>query len=256
MDDYGFIYVTHNQINGKKYIGKKNYDAAGSWKRYLGSGTYLSRAIEKYGKENFYREIIDTAKTPDELSRKEKYWISYYNAVESDDYYNIASGGDGGNVRAGYSDEEYARSEEKRIMAVRAGRKCGEECGSSKLTDNQVRQIIDDFIAGCYITQVAERYGLSVETVRDIREHKTWKHMTDGIVFPDVTGRMRGVGKLAVKPVDVFDKDMNYISTYRSAREAAEDLRVGFRLISQVCNGEKKSSHGYIFRFHNNLCSA
>lgn len=27
---------------------------------------------------------------------KEKNWISYYNAVDSDDFYNIAFGGDGG----------------------------------------------------------------------------------------------------------------------------------------------------------------
>ena len=250
MDDYGFIYITHNLVNGKKYIGKKNYDAAGCWKRYLGSGVYLTRAIKKYGRDNFCREVIDTAKTADELSQKEKYWIAYYDAVNSSDYYNIAGGGDGGNVRVGYSDEEYIKSEEKRIRAVKAGIKHGEECGSSKLTEQEVQQIINDFLSGCYLTQVSEKYGISIETVRDIREHKTWRHLTNGITFPYVNGKDKGVGKTAAKAVDVFDSDMNFLCTYSSAREAEAALSVGYRLISQVCRGEKRTSHGYIFRFH------
>lgn len=59
MNDYRFIYMTHNLVNGKRYIGKRKYDAAGRWVDYLGSGVLLSRAIQKYGKENFRREIID-----------------------------------------------------------------------------------------------------------------------------------------------------------------------------------------------------
>ena len=44
---YGFIYITTNLINGKRYIGQKKYDKEGTWKNYLGSGTYLKRALEK-----------------------------------------------------------------------------------------------------------------------------------------------------------------------------------------------------------------
>jgi hypothetical protein len=53
----GFIYVTTNLVNGRWYIGScwcKNMDRTG----YLGSGTLLLRAIKKYGRKNFRREII------------------------------------------------------------------------------------------------------------------------------------------------------------------------------------------------------
>lgn len=45
-----FIYETTNLKNGKKYIGKHYGELNDS---YLGSGTLLKKAIEKYGKESF-----------------------------------------------------------------------------------------------------------------------------------------------------------------------------------------------------------
>ena len=62
---YGFIYITTNHINGKKYIGQKKYDKYDYWKTYLGSGILLSRAINKYGRENFSKEIIEECETRD-----------------------------------------------------------------------------------------------------------------------------------------------------------------------------------------------
>lgn len=103
---YGFIYVTTNHINGKKYIGQRKYDKQGKWKEYLGSGIILSRAIKKYGKENFSKQIIEECKTKEELNLKEKYWINHFDAVNSDNFYNIADGGDGGNTLSGYTEKQ------------------------------------------------------------------------------------------------------------------------------------------------------
>lgn len=85
----GFIYITTNKITGTKYIGQhtKFND------KYLGSGHLLCKAIDKYGRENFERKIIDYAKTKEELNELEMFYIKKYNAVESPDFYNIAEGG-------------------------------------------------------------------------------------------------------------------------------------------------------------------
>lgn len=90
---YGFIYITTNMINGKKYIGKRKYSYG--WEKYLGSGVALKKAIVKYGKQNFKREIIEECSSLDELNNAEIKWISYFNAVESDCFYNLSHGGDG-----------------------------------------------------------------------------------------------------------------------------------------------------------------
>lgn len=96
------IYITTNLINGKKYIGKDEKNDS----NYLGSGKYLTRSINKHGKDNFRKEIIEYCKTSEELKEREKYWIEFYNACESIQFYNISSGGDGGNVIKGYSKEK------------------------------------------------------------------------------------------------------------------------------------------------------
>ena len=66
----------------------------------------MSKAIKKYGIENFSKEIIEDCETKQLLNLREKHWINYYNAVDSDDFYNIANGGDGGNTLSGYTDEQ------------------------------------------------------------------------------------------------------------------------------------------------------
>jgi group I intron endonuclease len=91
---YGFIYLTTNKINGKKYIGMcKNTHR----ENYIGSGKLLKQAVKKYGKENFDRVILQECETLDELSQSEIYWINFYNAVEDTNFYNLTPGGFGGN---------------------------------------------------------------------------------------------------------------------------------------------------------------
>ena len=94
----GVVYITTNLINGKKYIGKDEKN--NPW--YKGSGKLISRAIDKYGRENFEKEILAVGKNREDLCDLEKYYIDYYTADKSDVFYNIAKGGDGG-VTSGYS---------------------------------------------------------------------------------------------------------------------------------------------------------
>lgn len=68
---YGFIYITTNLINGKKYIGKRKCTFNEYDDSYLGSGKLLLQAVEKYGKSNFSREIkcVETGEVFDSLRK-------------------------------------------------------------------------------------------------------------------------------------------------------------------------------------------
>jgi group I intron endonuclease len=89
-----FIYKTTNDINGKIYIGKacsKNTMKDS----YLGSGVALKKAMKKYGRANFKREIIEFCKTSDEAKELEKLYVSIYKEIYKGRFYNIADGGGG-----------------------------------------------------------------------------------------------------------------------------------------------------------------
>jgi len=87
------IYKTTNKINNKFYIGKDEKNNP----KYLGSGLLLLKAIEKYGKENFIKEILEECFTRDQLNDREKFWIKELNAIELG--YNLAEGGTGGKTQ-------------------------------------------------------------------------------------------------------------------------------------------------------------
>jgi len=89
------IYLTTNNINGRKYIG---LDSANN-PYYYGSGTALKLALKKYGRRNFTKEILCHCNSIDELNKKEQYYIDKYNAIENPLFYNIAIGGGVVNIR-------------------------------------------------------------------------------------------------------------------------------------------------------------
>lgn len=83
------IYKTTNLINGKIYIGQHYTDFNDG---YLGSGTLILKAISKYGKENFTREILESC---DSLivNEREIYWIAVLNSRNQEIGYNLEPGG-------------------------------------------------------------------------------------------------------------------------------------------------------------------
>lgn len=84
-----FIYITTNLINNKIYIGQSN----GRTKNYLGSGTFIKKAIKKYGRKSFKREILLELSSREELNIWEKFYINLFNSRNSKIGYNMKEGG-------------------------------------------------------------------------------------------------------------------------------------------------------------------
>ena len=155
---YGYIYITTNIINNKKYIGK--HKSLEFDENYKGSGIRLNQAINKYGINNFTTIILEQCFSEEELNEKEIYWINYYDAVNDRNYYNIAEGGQGGNTYAGRTEEEMAITKMKISKA-----NSGENNGIAKNPD---------LVRG-------ERNGMYGKKIKDVMSEETYNDWKEKI---------------------------------------------------------------------------
>lgn len=88
------IYKVTNKLNGKIYIGQKSYVGEPSMLDYYGGGVEIKRAVKKYGKENFTREILYSRIRDQATADSMEIWaIEKYNSTNPDIGYNISKGG-------------------------------------------------------------------------------------------------------------------------------------------------------------------
>jgi group I intron endonuclease len=74
-----YVYLIKNNKNNKWYVGKHVCDIGNaSYHRYYGSGKLITMAVDKHGKENFTKYVIDIAFDKVDLANKELFWINFY----------------------------------------------------------------------------------------------------------------------------------------------------------------------------------
>ena len=116
------IYKTTNLINGNYYIGQDSKNN----KQYLGSGKLLNKAIKKYGRDNFQKEILEYCNSKDELNEREIFWINKLHPI-----YNIARGGNGGDTYTNHPEYDVIIKKLKGRMSWSKGLKRPELEGDS-----------------------------------------------------------------------------------------------------------------------------
>lgn len=88
--EYGFVYEWINLVNSVKYIGSH---AGHPDDGYIGSGLLFSRAVKKYGIENFKRTILYEGEN---FRAEEERFLKLVDAANSDEYYNLKNQALGG----------------------------------------------------------------------------------------------------------------------------------------------------------------
>ena len=111
---YYTVYKTTNQVNGKFYIG--SHKTKNPNDDYLGSGKYLKYAIEKYGRDNFVKEVLFVFDNPTDMYAKEAELVNIDFIAETNTY-NLKQGGFGGFDYINEHPELYLT--EKRLGALR-----------------------------------------------------------------------------------------------------------------------------------------
>lgn len=96
---YHIIYKTTNLINQKIYVGAHSTNDLDD--DYLGSGDNIVKAIRKYGRENFAREVLHVHNDPKTMFLVEASIVTP-EFIKRKDVYNIVPGGYGGKNKGTY----------------------------------------------------------------------------------------------------------------------------------------------------------
>ena len=140
LNKFGFVYLITNLQNGKGYIGCKQYlmyrhmkEIESNWKTYMGSSKWLTKDIEKIGKEHFKFEIIAEYKNRRSLRYYELYYQMKFNVLSStfegtDEpaYYNSRVGGKFYRPVESYQDPAYLKKLSEAMNTAECKKKISE----------------------------------------------------------------------------------------------------------------------------------
>lgn len=285
------IYIIKNRINSKVYIGQ-SVNAA---KRFIShckkssqrDGSLIDSAIQKYGANNFWFEILE--EQVEDYNEREKYWIQFYNSCTPNGY-NISLGGENPPVFYGvespvaavkspqevkeikeelrYTDlslSEIASRHDiskRTVLRINQGlhyEELDEEYPiravpnpNGKLTDEQVLEIID-ILRYTYrqYENIAKQYGVSISAIHGINAGTC--HPLDNIAYP--IRRYKNSGKPACTYEQVTEISNLLATTSISCNQIAKCFEVDLQTVYIINNGcakrYKRSEYKYPLRKHN-----
>lgn len=217
------IYKITNKLNNKSYIGQSIH-IEDRWKEHIwGKGNHpLHLDIIKDGLENFNFEILEEC-SQEQLLEREKFWITYYDTYNNG--YNLNDGGD---------NHLFAINKTKKTIY------CYDLNGNflqkyDSLSDAERATKISN----SNISRAAKNLGKTL--------NYQWRYEYYDKIAPYArpNTRVKHTGKL----VNQYDLNMNYIATYISAGQAEEKTGVHHSSINMVCNKQRKTAGGFIWRF-------
>lgn len=233
MKVYHFVYKTTNKINEKYYIGVHSAHTLDD--SYLGSGLLLNKAIKKYGKDNFTREILSVFDTKAQAYSFEKD-IVCQEFLNKENTYNLALGGRGGTLSLEVWNKglQLSESHKNKLRKAKLGKKLPPR------TD-EVKQKISKSQLG------KPRYHKTTKG-RKMTEEQYLNHCrifnSKPIqVFTCVKIRNKKKGQSALYQADQL------IGIWETQSKCSLDLKVSQGNIGACLRGYKAQSNGYIFKY-------
>lgn len=203
------IYIIKNDINNKVYIGQ----AINSEQRFKAhcrvsrDKLAIDLAINKYGKEHFWYEIIESQ--IENYNEKEKYWIQYYNSLAPNGY-NISEGGEAPPIYY------------------------GEEHPNTKINDEKILEIKKDLReTNLSYKELSKKYNISKSQIASINYGINRKNINED--YP-IRKKPNFSGKLNEDDVDSIIQLLKY--TYCLTGEIAKEFGVNNTAISDINCGK------------------
>lgn len=233
---YGIIYKATNLQNQKVYIGQTTQSLAERiYHHYYRADnspeithTHFINAIRKYGKNNFEWEIIDRAETKDELDQKERYWIAFFDSINTG--YNIQAGGNS------YDTEKFAMAcGAKPFYAYRVN---GEFLGEFVNTKAFGRQFN---IADTHVLDILNEKYNSCNGIIAIRKDQ----FSEELLQEKLKKAKQSFRPFYAKQINTGE----VMGPFNSQKECCAYLHFTSNHIGEVLKGQRKSQSGYTFYF-------
>ena len=246
------IYCIENKINHKKYVGQ-SIDIKSRWTQHrhtssLVRDTFLYRAMDKYGVENFDFYILEECQ-PDELDIKEIYWIA---TLDTYNYgYNMTLGGSG---LVGY--KAYNRNCIPKNFGMLSNG-VDETVPIIKLDTNY--EVLEYYVS---VQDCARANGIASTNISKTASGKNntchgyifmyfndIKDMTTDEIISYRLHQRKNYKDSTLKSIDRISSSGEIINNYESISQAAKELNLDPSSISKVCKGKLKQTHGYKVRY-------
>ena len=201
------VYITTNLVSGKQYIGSDSNNNP----NYLGSGTGFTKALKKYGKENFRKDTIVECSSHEEMRKLEIFYIQKYNAHKSSMFYNRSDKGHGqggGERHWNYGKTASEETKQKKSLSMTG-------LVRSKKTKDEIGEGMKKaWASGAFKNRElpSDKLGSRKETLQ-------------------------------------LDLDGNLIKRWSSKKQAARELGYNNVSIGNVCNNKQSQYKGFIWRY-------
>jgi group I intron endonuclease len=235
------VYITENLINGKKYIGKDSKNNS----KYLGSGKLLLEDIKIYGRENFKKTIIEYCDNDENLSIKESFWIREYNALESNEFYNLVDFSAGWNLeKLGKEKYDYVSNKISNSLINHP---------KPWLSKNQPRK--DKLSNANKGKPKPQGFGENISKIKLSQNIIMTQETKDKISKAKIGHscfQTKSFKEKHFKPINQLDKSGNLIKSFKSIEEASNsNIKFKRSNISCCLTGFSKSAYGYKWEYKN-----
>lgn len=271
------VYLTTNLINGKKYIGADSKNDP----KYLGSGDFIKKAIKKYGRENFKKEILEICSSWEELMRCEEKWCLKFNVKENPQFYNCTNKGKGSQpgrkvddsikdiIRFKNSKTVYqydlegnfikkweSLSQVQKILHLNISptlRGITKTCGGFIWRYQKVLLLLNELIE-IKSNKIKGQTRSEKTRLKMSKSHlnvpKSQSHKNK--LSQSLKGRKCywDTSSMREKPILQYDLEDNFIRDFSSAQEACLilNLHTKFNILA-CCRGKQKTAYGYKWKF-------
>jgi len=259
---YGYIYKIVCKINSKIYIGQTIQSISERWRSHKWKANRppaehdmaITRAINKYGPENFEISTICTGNNQKELDEREKFCIRIFKSIENG--YNLHEGG---------LSQKISEETKRKMSAAGKGKKkplgFGDKIRKARMGTKQPESVK----IKCSLAQKGEKsfwFGRkhTTETKRKIGEVHKGKIVTKeqkekqrlsmfGRKASEETKKKMSISRKGKKKKGKTIKCLTNGLIYNSLVEASVSLNISINSLSKHLKGASKSAQGFYFQY-------